>query len=151
LSIAGGVSLYLCLALSLVAAGWDVRTRRIPNLLCAVIALTAIASSYFNGGFEMLGLSALHALAALIVGMALFAIGFIGAGDAKMYSAIAFAIAPNNAFEMLGWTSLAGLLLLVLMAVARRASGKPLRENGKSFTVPYGVPISLGFVLTTFW
>ncbi len=99
----------------------------------------------------MLGLSALHALAALIVGMALFAIGFIGAGDAKMYSAIAFAIAPNNAFEMLGWTSLAGLLLLVLMAVARRASGKPLRENGKSFTVPYGVPISLGFVLTTFW
>lgn len=151
MSQAGDVSLYLCLALCLVAAAWDIRTRRIPNWLCAAIAVTAIASSYLGGGFEALGLSALHALAALLVGMGLFAIGFIGAGDAKMYSSVAFAIAPGDALQMLGWTSATGLGLLIFMALARRAMGKPLREDGKSFTVPYAVPIALGFMLTAFW
>lgn len=111
----------------------------------------AIATSYFTGGFELLALSALHALAALVVGMALFAGGLIGAGDAKMYSSVAFAIAPGDALAMLGWTSVTGLGLLVLMAGTRRILGKPLRENGKSFTVPYAVPIALGFILTVIW
>lgn len=136
------------MGLSLVAAGWDIRTRRIPNWLCAAIAVAAIAASYFTAGVEMLGLSALHALAALVVGMALFAAGFIGAGDAKMYSSIAFAIGLGDALGMLGWTSVAGLFLLVSMALARRVSGKPLRKDGKSFAVPYGVAISAGFILT---
>ncbi len=145
---AAEVSIYLCIALCLIAAVWDVRTRRIPNLLCAGIAATAIGASYLMGGFALLGSSALHALLALLGGMALFATGFIGAGDAKMYSSAAFAVPLGGALQMLGWTSVAGLGLLIVMAATRRLSGKPLREGGKSFTVPYAVPITIGFTVT---
>lgn len=145
---AGGVSLYLCLALAVAAAIWDIRSRRIPNWLCAAMAITAIAYSWFFGGLDLLGLSALHALAALVIGMMLFRIGFIGAGDAKMYSSLAFAVSPDDALKMIGWTSVSGLVLIVVMAIVLRASGQPLRKNGKGFSVPYGVAIALGFVLT---
>jgi len=148
LSLGGGASLYLCIGLAVVAAGWDVRTRRIPNWLCALIALVAIAHSFLTGGFEVLGLSALHALAALVVGMGLFAVRFIGAGDAKLYSSLAFAVPPAEALPMLGWTSITGLVVIVIMAIVRRASGQPLRQDGKGFSVPYGVPIAIGFALT---
>jgi len=94
-------------------------------------------------------MGALHALVALIVGMVLFAVGFIGAGDAKMYSAVAFAIPLSNALEMLGWTSATGLTVLIIMFVARRIAGKPIKNEGKSFTVPYGVAIAAGFWITS--
>lgn len=96
----------------------------------------------------MLGLSAIHALIALVIGMALFGIGFIGAGDAKMYSCVAFAIPLQQALVMLGWTSLAGFVVLVAMSATRRISGVPLRKDGKGFPVPYGVAIAAGFWLT---
>lgn len=93
-------------------------------------------------------MGALHAVAALILGMVLFGVGFIGAGDAKMYSAVAFAIPLPNALEMLGWTSVAGLTVLIAMFLARRIAGKPISKDGKSFTVPYGVAVATGFWLT---
>lgn len=148
MSSIGGISLYLCLALTLVAAIWDIRTRRIPNWLNAAIAVTAIVAAFATGSFTALGLNALHALVALIIGMALFAAGMIGAGDAKMYSSAAFAIAPAKALTMLGWTSVIGLVVLIGMYVGKRIAGIPIKKDGKSFTLPYGVPIAAGFWLT---
>jgi prepilin peptidase CpaA len=148
LSSIGDVSLGLCLGLVIIAAGWDIRTRRIPNLLNALIAVAAIAATYLNGSPVLLGMSALHALIALVVGMGLFAVGFIGAGDAKMYSAVGFAIPLPNALEMLGWTSVAGLAVLIATYVTRRVAGKPISKDGKSFTVPYGAAIATGLWLT---
>lgn len=141
---AGDASLYICLALALLAAVLDVRSRKIPNLLNAAIGISAIVFAYLSGGWEGLGLNALHALVALLVGMALFAMRFFGAGDAKMYSAAAFAVSPGEALMMLGWTSVSGLVLLIAMALTRRALKQPLRKDGKTFTVPYGVAIAAG-------
>ena len=131
------------------AAIWDIRSRRIPNLLCLALGIVAIAYSYLAGSWDLLGSSALHALVALVVGIGLFAIGFIGAGDAKLYSTAAFALPLGKALPMLGWTSVTGLGVLIVMAIARRAMGLPLRKDGKGFTVPYGVAISGGFWITT--
>lgn len=97
----------------------------------------------------MLGSSALHALAALVVGIGLFAAGFIGAGDAKLYSTAAFALPLGEALPMLGWTSVTGLGVLIAMSIVRRARGLPLRKDGKGFSVPYGVAIAGGFWITT--
>lgn len=142
---AASAGLWLCLGLALAAAICDIRTRRIPNWLNGLLAVSALATSYLTGSWELVGLSAVHALIALVVGMALFAIGFVGAGDAKMYSAAAFAIPLGKALPMLGWTSLAGFVLLVSMFAARKLSGQPIKRDGKSFTIPYGVAIASGF------
>ncbi len=80
--------------------------------------------------------------------MGLFAGGLIGAGDAKMYSSLAFAVLPSQALQLLGWISAAGLVVLAAMAIAKRLKGVPLREMGKSFTVPFAVPIAAGFAIT---
>jgi prepilin peptidase CpaA len=92
----------------------------------------------------------LHAAIALGVGMLLFATGAIGGGDAKFYAAAALAIPASpiaGPLAMLGWTSAAGLVLLIGMAIGRRMLGRP-GSFMKGWQVPYGVAIAAGFLLT---
>ena len=77
---------------AVVGAVWDVRTRRIPNWLVALLALAAAGATLGMDGWSALGSSAIHAAIALVVGMGLFALRAIGAGDAKFYSAAALAV-----------------------------------------------------------
>ncbi|MEL1251009.1 A24 family peptidase [Aurantiacibacter gilvus] len=148
MSFPAEVSLWACLGLALLAAIWDARSRKIPNWLNLLIAIAALTFAVLSGGWATAGSAAIHAVIALVLGAGLFAIGFIGAGDAKMYSATAFALPLPSALPMLGWTSLAGFILLVGMLATRWMAGKPLRQDGKSFTVPYGVAIAGGLWLT---
>lgn len=138
----------------LAAAGayLDIRYRRLPNWLCASLGLAAAAGLALSAGAGPLPWAILHAAIALVVGMLLFALGTIGGGDAKFYAAAALSI-PASSFDgpltMLGWTSAAGLALLIGMAVGRRALGRP-GSFMKGWEVPYGVAIAAGFLLTHF-
>lgn len=132
--------------LALTGAVWDVRTRRIPNVLVIMLAVCAAGATLFIGGFSALGWTAVHAVIALLVGMGLFAVKAIGAGDAKFYAAAALAIPLDQALPMLGWTALSGLVLIVLM-IAWHKGLKTVRDGRKvSWTLPYGLPICCGFL-----
>jgi prepilin peptidase CpaA len=81
--------------------------------------------------------------------MVLFRVRIIGGGDAKFYAAAACAIPFGEALYFLGWTSAAGVVLLLVMIVGRRlmpsTRGTPILRG---WEVPYGVAIFAGFVLT---
>lgn len=135
-------------ALLVAAAGavWDIRSRRIPNALCAVLAVVSLASLGFSHGWEGAGWGLLHGGLALVIGMILFRFGMIGGGDAKFYAAAALGIPFSEALPMLFWTSIGGafllLALLVLFAVKRKLG--PRDKKGRVM-VPYGVAIFIGF------
>jgi prepilin peptidase CpaA len=140
-----------CLALAAAGAAWDVRIRRIPNGLCLLLAVMAAAYAWWATGANGLLWGAAHAAIALAVGIGLFALGVIGGGDAKFYAAAALAVPLKAGFTLLGWTSAAGLVLLVVLVAGKllfASSGKSMREMRK-MPVPYGVAIAAGFALTT--
>lgn len=143
------IVLYYLPALALAAAGaiTDIRSRRIPNLLCIALAVVGIATLALSAGVGALPWSLLIALVAVLTGMALFAAGMIGGGDAKFYAAAACGLPSQEWYHFLGWVSLSGLLLLFVMAISRRIAGKKVFKHGE-WSVPYGVAIFAGFVLT---
>ncbi len=141
--------LALAFALLVAATGavWDIRSRRIPNALCAVLAVASLASLILSQGMDAAGWGLLHGAIALVIGMVLFRFGMVGGGDAKFYAAAALGIPFSEALPMLFWTSIGGafllLVLLVLFAVKRRVG--PRDKKGRVM-VPYGVAIFIGFV-----
>lgn len=142
----------IALSLAAWAAITDIRFRKISNWNVLAVAAACLLQTLLVGGIETAGWATLHAVIALVLGMWLFRIGFIGAGDAKFYAALALAIPVQAALTMLGWTSVAGLLLLILMALmrrTRRSKDGQLQPEGPGWTVPYGVAIFAGYVATT--
>lgn len=129
----------------------DAKDRRLPNWLCAVLAVAAAVGLALSDGAEAVPWALLHGSIALVVGMILFRLGVIGGGDAKFYAGAACAIPLSKAGYLLGWTSAAGMALLIAMMIGRR-----FRRSSKEtpvlrgWSVPYGVAIFAGFALTLF-
>jgi prepilin peptidase CpaA len=145
------VLLAACLALAAVGAAWDIKIRRIPNWLCLLVAVAAGAYALAAAGGSGLLWGAAHAVIALAVGIGLFALGAIGGGDAKFYSAAALAVPLQKGFVLLGWTSVAGIVLLIVLVAGKllfAKTGKSIGELRKMQT-PYGVAIAAGFALAT--
>jgi prepilin peptidase CpaA len=145
-----GLALAFSLLVAAVGAVWDIISRRIPNVLCGVLAVTALASLVLSQGIGIAGWGLLHGLVALVVGMLLFRLGMIGGGDAKFYAAAALGVPFNEALPMLFWTSIggAGLLLALMVTFAlKRKIGGPRDKKGRVM-VPYGVAIFIGFAVS---
>ena len=141
-------ALWPALAVAGVGALLDIKDRRLPNWLCAALAVAGAGGLAFSAGLEILAWAFVHAVLVLAIGMVLFRLGVIGGGDAKFYSAAACAVPLSQALPLLGWTSVVGLGLIVVMLVMRAAKG-----GGKGvvvlrgWSVPYGVAIFGGFAL----
>ena len=143
-------------ALLALAAAFDLATFTIPNLLSL-----AIAAAFAVFGF-MAGLSpgdfAFHLLAgliALVAGFALFAFGYIGGGDAKLFAAAALWLGLH---DLLGYALasavLGGLLTLALLALRQWPLPSGLARHDwiiklheKSSGIPYGVALAAGALL----
>lgn len=143
----GWIALALCTALIAGGAVSDIRTRRIPNLLVVALAICAIAYTLAANGAEALGSAGIHAAIALVIGMGLFALRWIGGGDAKFYAACALAVPLADAVTMLFWTSVAGLSLVIAMIVVGVIRRQSL-SAARSMKVPYGVAIAIGALTT---
>lgn len=145
-------AMWPALALALLGAFLDIRQRRLPNWLCAGLALSSVIGLAVTTGWASVPGGMLHAAIALAGGMALFGVGAIGGGDAKFYAAAALAVPASpvtGPLALLGWTSVAGLVLLVAMVIGRRG----LKRSGaggalKGWSVPYGVAVAAGLWLT---
>jgi prepilin peptidase CpaA len=129
----------------LVACWTDLRTRRIPNLLCALTLGLGLAYAGWSGGWHDAGNHALHAMATLGIGAGLFATRAIGGGDAKFYAAVAAWFTLHDAVWLFVLVSCSGIALLIAWFAARMMSGRPIRKQGGGINgLPYGVAIAAG-------
>ena len=146
------LAFYAALAAIVATGSWiDVRSRRIPNWLCAAnlglgFGYTGLAYDGGGAGWAGVGLAALHVLVALLVTMGLFALGMIGAGDAKFYASMAAWMPIQAGLWLLTSVSLAGLALLALFFAFRiRGRTKRNPEQPSDFDkLPFGVAIGIG-------
>lgn len=153
-------ALVLCFpALVLTAAFSDVVTFTIPNWIpLALLAAFPVAGFAVGVPLPAIGLHLAIGFAVLVAGMALFALRWMGGGDAKLIAAVAL---------WLGWPALAPFALSAAMAggglaiallMLRSAHFRPMISLGPRWVnklaepghgIPYGVAIAAG-ALTAF-
>ena len=138
-------------ALLALAAGWDLASYTIPNALplalLAVFILFVLVTGMTGSAFAW-HLAA--GLAGFAVGFALFAFGFIGGGDAKLFATVAlwFGFADLGSYALVA-SVLGGALTLALLALRRLPlplAGQPwlVRLHDARSGVPYGVALAAG-------
>lgn len=164
-----GVSFTVLMA---VAAGWDVRCRRIPNALTLAIALLGAA-------FVAISADPTHAMLRAAAGIAtalglwlpLWLLRLMGAGDVKFFAAASSWLGPRLALDATVASALAGgVLALCWMLWHGRAQGTATSREGDTgveagavgsvaaigardaavyrATLPYGVAMAAGLTIT---
>jgi prepilin peptidase CpaA len=155
---------------ALASVYFDLRSRRIPNLLTFGAAAAACVFAVLTGGWSALG----WALAGWGVGAALFfpffALGGMGAGDVKLLAALAAWLGPYESLWLAVYAAMAGGVLGVLVALGRGylrtalanvwvmlmhwrvqglepVPGMTLKDT-QSPRLAYAIPISIGVVCT---
>lgn len=143
------------------AAIGDLRTRRIPNKLVAVLALLGIAFSVVRAPvFPGLSQAGGGLLAGLACWLPFYALGWLGAGDVKLYAAAGAWLGPARAAEGALIGALFGAVLSLIwmarsqgmkgaaqtlgMAAATPGMLTPDSGSSKRSTLPYGVAIAFG-------
>ncbi|MBU1385154.1 MAG: prepilin peptidase [Alphaproteobacteria bacterium] len=143
-------------ALVIAAGLTDLTSMTIPNWISGVLI-----AGFFVAAL-VLGLSpmaiAAHVgvgLAALVAGAILFALRFLGGGDAKLMAAVCLWLGVSGWSPFVLWTAAIGGLFCLALLVAR-SHAQPLVAGGPGWIVrlmepgggiPYGVAIAAGALL----
>lgn len=134
------------IALFIVAAYGDVKSFRIPNLLVAAIALLALVRLVAIGDPSVALYTVGTSLAVLSIGFVLFALGYIGGGDAKLIAAAALLIGYRDLYSFLVFMCICGGIMSIMsIVVAAR------RKTKSKLYVPYGVAIATAGGVTLFF
>ena len=135
------------------AAGWDLASFTIPNFLSASLLGAFVLFAAAAGlGLGAIGWHVLAGFAGLVIGFVLFALGWIGGGDAKLFAALTLWLgfhdmAPYALLaSVFGGALTLGLLLLrqcpLPAALARQAWIARLHDARSG--IPYGVALAAG-------
>ncbi len=147
------VLLSLFPAAVIIAALRDVTTFTIPNWISFAAILLFFPAAFVVGmPVSTLEIAVVTGVAALALGIAMFALGWIGGGDAKLFAASALWLGWPAIIPFLFWTSLAGGALAVGLLWGRRFAGsyaglgpawfgRLMKPGGD---VPYGLAIAVG-------
>ncbi|THD78053.1 MAG: pilus assembly protein CpaA [Phenylobacterium sp.] len=141
-------------ALVIVAALRDVTSYTIPNWISlALIAAFPPAALAMGLPLPMLGLHLGVGAGGLVLGMAMFALGWIGGGDAKLFAAAALWLGWPAAATFGVITAVAGGGLAMTLLALRSSSLRPFVVTGPAWfsrlaepgeNVPYGLAIAIG-------
>jgi prepilin peptidase CpaA len=163
------------LVASLVAALWDLKSRRIPNVLTLPLLAAGLVQAAWGEGFDGLKSSLLAAFVLALPYVLLFLFAGGGAGDAKLMAAVGAWLGISNGFVALVCISACALVLALLKAafekkfvavfkrmqatlvtcwlvIASRglikpsAAAAPDESSETQFTMPYGPAIFAGLV-----
>jgi len=144
-------------ALLVAAAYFDLTTYTIPNLLpgalvglFAVFMLTLAVGDHAMSWSD-LGLHVFAGFVGLLLGMGMFAVGWVGGGDAKLFAAVLLWLGWESLYEYVILALLLGGVLTVALVMLRRVPlPGPLarlpwfaRLADQAAGVPYGVALSL--------
>ena len=158
------------LGLAAIACGWDLRTRRIPQILTLGGAAAGLAFHLFAGGWSG-GLGSFAGwFVGIVIFLAPFALGGLGAGDVKLLGALGAWLGATQVIWLALYAGVAGGVMALLVALARgylrtaltnvgvlmmhwRVNGpRPLAEvtleHAHGPRLAYAVPILAGTVAT---
>jgi prepilin peptidase CpaA len=140
-------------ALVIVGALSDITTMTIPNWISlALIGLFFPAALAAHLSFAEVAVNVGVGVAALVIGMVMFALRWVGGGDAKMMAAASLWLGLTGLPSYILWVAISGGIFAVLLmqarmwgqAYAHRAPpwvGKLLQPKGD---IPYGVALCAG-------
>ncbi|TNE41890.1 MAG: hypothetical protein EP348_00545 [Alphaproteobacteria bacterium] len=149
--------------LVLIAAFWDIFSRRIPNLLSVLIALLYLGQAAYMGQWADIPWHLLCGAGVLAVGIVIFSLGWLGGGDVKLLAALALWAGPKYIAYFLAMTCLCGGILAIIFVVTVYISKKPIiwlgvdwlflhvlrrpapriqERTSKQMQLPYGVAIA---------
>jgi prepilin peptidase CpaA len=156
----------------IVAAIFDIRTRRIPNWLVFSLLPSGIIVSTITSGWSGLTRSVSGALlASLLMGL-LYLLGGMGMGDVKLCAGVGAWIGPHQLLFALVFMGLAGALMAFVWAICggflaemlsgagdlilgfRKRGFRPhdslVLENSGTRKMPYAPAIAVGAMLSFF-
>jgi len=143
-------------ALLATAAGWDLASFTIPNFLSLALAGTFVLFALTLRFSPFLaGLHLLAGFIGLALGFTLFALGYIGGGDAKLYAAVGLWLGPH---DLLIYSFVAAILggVLTLAILGLRQLPLPagltrqdwiLKLHDERSGIPYGVALAAAAVV----
>lgn len=140
--------------LVVVAALKDVTSMTIPNWLSGALALAFVPAALLTGlpwqeGLMHLGVGA----AMLALGAGLFALGWLGGGDAKLLAGCALWLGWPDTLTLVLWTAVGGGVVAVSFLAVRKVAAHGLVVSGPAWLtrlltpggdVPYGLAIAVG-------
>ena len=160
----------VALTIGVIACVTDIRTRRIPNLLTFGAAGAALVFHGISGGLQGLQTAALGWIVGTALFLPFFLLGGMGGGDVKLLAALGAWLGPGAAFWLAIYSSIAGGVLAVVVALARGYLMTALRnlrgllvywslvgprpldsltlEHGKTPRLAFAVPMLVGTMVT---
>ncbi len=141
-------------ALAIVGALKDLTSYTIPNWISLALIAAFVPAALVSGApLSQLGLCLAVGLGGLVLGMGMFAAGWIGGGDGKLFAVCALWLGWPAALPFMLYTGLAGGALTFAILglrsgwLAPAVAGAPpwLRKLGTNGgDLPYGVAIAIG-------
>ena len=145
-------------ALVIVGGTRDLVSYRIPNwislaLIAGFTVTAGLAAAFGDVTLSALGLNLAVGAAALAAGVAMFALGWIGGGDAKLFAAAGLWLGWPAVGVYLAVTGLAGGALALILLQLRSPAFRGVVQSGPQWfarlaepgaNVPYGVAIAVG-------
>jgi prepilin peptidase CpaA len=158
----------MALVITVTAALFDLRTRRIPNALTLGGAAFGLAYGLVMHGLAGLATSTLGWVAGLAVFLPFFLLGGLGAGDVKLVACLGAWLGASVVVWVAIYAALAGGVMAIVVALAtgylraavdnlylllshfRVAGVRPhpelTLERGRGPRLPYALPIAAGTV-----
>jgi len=144
-------------ALVIVGGLHDLITMKIPNWISLALIAVFFPVALLIGAAPMdIAIHVGIGLAALVVGMGMFAAGWIGGGDAKLLAASCLWMGLSGVAPFLIWTGLAGGAFCLFLMTARQyfpmvapsvSQGWVINLMQPKGDIPYGVAIAAGALL----
>jgi len=157
-------------AVALVGAGFDIKSRRIPNVLTLPAILAGLLLHGLLDGWHGLLTSLAAGLICGVIFLIFYLAGGMGAGDVKLITAVGALAGLSNAAYLLVLTSLAGGVMGIAFALMRGRLKQTLFNvaalaehhkdeglkphpdlnvlNQGTLRLPYGVAIAAGCTIT---
>jgi len=160
----------VALVCALIGAGFDIHSRRIPNLLTLPGILLGLLLHLVLGGWKQMALAALAGLICGVIFLVFWLAGGMGAGDVKLITAVAALAGMPLVPWLLILTALAGGVMALGLALFRgklkdtilnvgalalhhRFEGLAPHPqlnvaNQRTLRLPYALPIAVGMATT---
>ncbi|HJV43641.1 prepilin peptidase [Caulobacter sp.] len=141
-------------ALAIVGALKDLTSYTIPNWISLALVAAFVPAALVSGApLGQIGLCLAAGFGALVLGVAMFAAGWIGGGDGKLLAACALWLGWPAVLPFMLYTALAGGALTFLILGLRSAWVAPVLAGGPAWMrrlgvqggdLPYGAAIAAG-------
>lgn len=144
-------------ALVIVGGLHDLITMKIPNWVSLALIAAFFPVALLIGAAPMdIAIHVGIGVAALVVGMGMFAAGWVGGGDAKLLAASCLWMGLSGVAPFLLWTGIAGGVFCLFLMTARQyfpmvapsvSQGWVVNLMQPKGDIPYGVAIAAGALL----